>query len=542
MRSNMKYSLVGSPGRLRRWAWLVLCLAFVFSDTFVGTGLTNSGPGLPSLGASVTTVEAAGATSWLPLVTQAAKPASEPIYLPDGTHLFIDDYLIAARRNVIRIVNPPRRVRTQPLIRGLEPPSSFNNVNFSSDVAYDPDTGKFQIWYWAYDTLTAERYIAHSDSNDGIYWSLPVEVAGTRDNLFTAVLDQGTGVADPQHRYLAISTGWLAPRGLGTLLTSPDGLDWKPLTGRPIFSNYYGEIWRPFYNVKTGKLGILHRWNKPYTWQDQEGITHTNTIHDPSLVRLFAYSSSRDFLSFTKPRLIFVPDGKDSGETQFYSISNIVRRGGYYLAMLSVLRDDLKADETPEIFDSLILKKSYPIYGTGYTVLAWSRDGEQWFRDRHTAPFFEPDPDPSQWDHAVAWGTSIVPVDDWVYIYYGGYRYGHKVYVDRQIGLARMPRDRYVGQVAFTQPGILITPLVKFDASSMTLNVAAAAGIVRVQFLDADGASIPGFTTEDCTFIAGEDQLEAPVTCSGNLAKLSGRPIQIVFHLQDAQLFGFTLN
>jgi hypothetical protein len=96
-----------------------------------------------------------------------------------------------------------------------------------------------------------------------------------------------------------------------------------------------------------------------------------------------------------------------------------------------VLRDDLPCDP------------GGPRDGIGYSVLATSRDGVAWQRRRE--PFLDRDPGRGTWDHAMSWIGAAVPVGDEVFFYYGGYARGHKVEpaTERQIGLARMKRDRY---------------------------------------------------------------------------------------------------
>ena len=125
--------------------------------------------------------------------------------------------------------------------------------------------------------------------------------------------------------------------------------------------------------------------------------------------------------------------------------------------MVKVLRDDLKADQPPEPRDA---------YGIGYTTLAWTRDGEHWTRDREK--FFDRHPQHGAWDHAHAWIDEQVPVGDEVYLYYGGYKSGHKVnrFEERQIGLVKMKRDRYVAREAGADGGSFRTPLVQFEAAS----------------------------------------------------------------------------
>jgi hypothetical protein len=240
--------------------------------------------------------------------------------------------------------------------------------------------------------------------------------------------------------------------------------------------------------------------------------------------------------------VVFAPDELDSGETQFYAVSNIIRRGGLYLTMLSVLRDDLQAPSTPETVYSPQFEREMPVYGMGYTVLAWSRDGETWFRDRDPAVYLAPDPNPRAWDHAHAWISSMVELDNRVYLYYGGYKYGHKVVFDRQIGLVTTIRDRYVARQAGTAPGHLLTPLVVFDAEALTLNVNAEAGEVGVQIRDANGQPIPGYTFDDCQLVQNVDGLDVALECADGLAALAAYPVQLEFRLVNARLFAFNLQ
>jgi hypothetical protein len=107
-------------------------------------------------------------------------------------------------------------------------------------------------------------------------------------------------------------------------------------------------------------------------------------------------------------------------------MAGILARGDLLIGLVKVLRDDLPAEASGE-------KR-----GIGYTTLAYSRDGVTWTRDRE--PFLPRNPSTGTWDHAMSWGDCQCPVDDDVFIYYGGYARGHKVerFTERQIGLARM--------------------------------------------------------------------------------------------------------
>jgi hypothetical protein len=239
-------------------------------------------------------------------------------------------------------------------------------------------------------------------------------------------------------------------------------------------------------------------------------------------------SVSDDLVHWKEPWYVVTPDARDQGETQFYCMAGLLARGDLLVGTLKVLRDDLPADA------------GGPVAGIGYTVLAWSRDGEHWTRDRE--PFLERDPQPGAWDHAMAWIDCQLPVGDQVYCYYGGYARGHKVerFTERQIGLVALPRDRYAARVAGATPGTLRTPLVTLAGRALTLNVAAAGGEARAQLLDAAGAPLPGFALADCEPIT-VDSLAAPLRWKGAPALPAGRPLRLEFSLRNARLYAFDL-
>jgi len=211
-------------------------------------------------------------------------------------------------------------------------------------------------------------------------------------------------------------------------------------------------------------------------------------------------------------------------------MDGFLARGDLMIGMVKVLRDDLKADEPPNPPDA---------YGTGYTALAWSRDGEHWVRDLE--PYFERDMDPKAWDHSHAWIDEQVPVKDKVYLYYGGYAHGHKVnrFEERQIGLVTIKKDRYVFRGSNAKTGSLRTPLLSLDATNLRVNVVAD-GPLKIRVLDEAGVPVPGFDFSDMTPIQG-DYLEAPVKWKRPLAELKGKPLRLEFELITGGIYAFYL-
>lgn len=476
---------------------------------------------------------------------------AKPIALKQGLHLLMDDYLIEVSKNVSRKVNQPERFLSGPVVKGLEAarnPDGSNkkgsNFNFDVTVWYDPEDGLFKMvhsgWYPENPYTPVFR-----ESTDGINWS------SVKSVLDRGSFDDKENTRYPSRRFKSLvqtyKEGDMSIR-VGEVWFSPDGkTNWIPYPGNPVFMpedfpgcTFDGAV--PYFDPILAMYGaFMHVHNGSYTYTDVDGVLHKNTH-----VRQVWYAISRDFKNWNKPKPLFSPDSGDKGITQFYDMTPFCKRGDHFIAMLRVLRDDIKAEGVPDVvhtdLDGNGTLEKCRVYGMGYTVLAWTRDGVHWRRDRYTDKFYEPNPDPDAWDHAHAWAGSCVPVDDEVYVYYGGYKYGHKIYTDRQIGVARIKRDRYVAREAGDVPGILRTPLVTLDFEKMTLNVDAEGGKVKVQVLDENSNPVPGFTLDDCQSIT-TDSLDAPVKWTGHsLRELADTPVHLEFSLRNARLFAFTLS
>jgi hypothetical protein len=379
-------------------------------------------------------------------------------------------------------------------------------------------------------------------SPDGIKWPGPYKrLDGVDPILFGAsVVDDGPRHPKPAERFKIVYFGidHAAKRPSGPRVAfSPDGLRWtKQNSGEPVVHVGHGDdSWHAGFDPIRQRYFLILKLYGPHTWTNAEGKKVTKAI------RRFAISFSKDFKTWTQPKMIFTPDARDPGITEWYGAVGFQVRGDLILAFLQVLRDDLTVEGAPR--EAIAANKGNAGAGMGYTVLAWTRDGETWHRDRHTDKFFEPDPKPGTWDHAVGWISSSVVVDNEVYLYYAGYRWGHKYRrsVERQVGLVKTARDRYVARHSGDKGGTLRTPLVTLRGRQLTLNADAARGEVRVQIVDAAGKAIPGFAFADCRPIA-ENSVAAQVQWSKPLAELGAQPVYLEFALKNASLFAFDLK
>ena len=387
-------------------------------------------------------------------------------------------------------------------------------------VIRDPQTKRFRLYYNS--TQDASRsHVAYMESADGVEFIRPhrelADPGGLKVGMGAYVIDDGPAAVDPSRRYK------LAFEENGLFVSfSPDGLNWTPVSTKPVLKDF-GDI------IALSRDPIRKRYllTCKVSAQPEDGYKGSTPNAAEGTRRLVGQSVSDDCVKWTPARRIIAADGKDEGITEFYGIGQVIARGGLLIGLLKVLRDDLAAEPDGE-------KK-----GIGYTCLAWTRDGETWHRDRE--PFMDRNPTPGTWDRAMTWGDCLLPVDDEVFIYYGGYARGHKVerLKDRQIGFARLKRDRFVarqgGKAAALPNAAGLARRVKAECKCPCHGRASrAAG-------RAFRASSTNFDFTDCTPIHG-DNLTHAVRWKGELATLRDRPVQIEFALDDVKLYAFELS
>ena len=440
------------------------------------------------------------------------------IELKPGPHLFIDDYLICEQSFLSRTVNNPQK-KSEPIISGAL--GGDDNFQPYMTVLWDDSIKRFRIWYGV-PIDAGHSHIAYMESEDGINWIRPHRVLEDPHPIEygVSVVDQGADYPKPEQRYLFAA---YYQDGMH-ISTSPDGFKWTALRPESVLIHNHDITslhWDP---LRQQYLAIVSVWQRNDAWNDNQRTPYE--------------SVSKDLINWEKPWPIMY--GKigapvEKGETQFYAMSGVITRGDLLIGLVKILRDDLNATPGKSGKEMGDLKRKAA--GLGYTVLAWSRDGRTWERDHE--PFIPRNPVPGSWDHAMAWGDDQIVVGDETYLYYGGYARGHKVarFDERQIGFARMPRDRYVAREASINMGTLRTKPVAINGNSLTVN-ANVVGEMRVRLVNADGSAMTNF---DWVEIKGDD-VAHQVSWGSNLASIKGKPVILEFQLKNAQLFGFDLQ
>ena len=448
---------------------------------------------------------------------QCDKEAVSPIKLGKGPHLFIDDYLIAEQSFLTRTVNNPIKL-PKPIITGGK--KGDNNFQPYLSVIRDPKSKRFRIWYNTPENIR-QSHIGYMESEDGIHWIRPHRVLKDPHKIKfnCSVIDRGLNYPDPEKRFVL---GFYYKDGL-MIAVSPNGLNWKMLVDTSVVKHNHDINYIHWDSIHKQYLAVFSNRTESKFWKGRLRIPYE--------------SVSKDLIHWEKPWMIITPKigaPVEKGETQFYAMAGVIDRGNLLIGLVKILRDDLNA--TPGKTAKQMGDMKRKAAGLGYTVLAWTRDGRHWQRDYQ--PFIPNNPLPGSWDHAMAWGGDQIVVGDETFVYYIGYARGHKVarFTERQIGLARMPRDRYVSRDADLNLGTLITKPVILNAESITVN-ANIVGELRVRLLDKNGNPLRNF---GWVKLHG-DSIAHPVQWKGNMKSLKGKPVRIEFQLRYAQLFGFDL-
>jgi len=444
--------------------------------------------------------------------------AAGAIALAAGPHLFLDDWLVEATSKVTR--KPMQAGRDpaipNPVVTGAKDHGDRNFQPWLSCLQ-DPQTGRFRFWYnIGIDAGTSG--LGYLESDDGIRWGRPHRQLPqpVRITYGAGVIDEGLDFQPAADRY---KLAFFGKGGAVEIWASADGGDWRWFAAGPQPTSDIVNLARD-----TARGRYLCTFGTPAVPADGYRGSTPNAAEGQR--RLVGQSTSTDLKQWSPPRRIFMPGDNDEGVTEVYGVGGLRNCGELIIGLLKVLRDDLPCDP------------GGPVNGIGYTVVAWTRDGEHWLRERQ--PLLDRDHKPGAWDHAHAWADVQLPVGDELFIYYGGYKGGHKVnrFEERQVGLVRMRRDRYVAREAGAETGWLRTPVVAITGDAITLNVepTAAGGEVRVQVVDEAGAPVPGFAFADCAPVTA-DHVAAPVRWSGDPARLRGRPVRLEFSLKNARLY-----
>jgi hypothetical protein len=142
--------------------------------------------------------------------------------------------------------------------------------------------------------------------------------------------------------------------------------------------------------------------------------------------------------------------------------------------------------------------------------------------------------------------SEIITRGDEHYIYYTGQYAQHHAPEAAQkesgrIGLAKLPLDRFICQVAADETGTIISKSFILQGEKLEVNVDAKSGWVKVELLDEVGRGIPGFSGKAARQYRGVDELRLipKWKTGGDLSPLKGKTVKLKLTLRNANLYAF---
>ena len=442
--------------------------------------------------------------------------AGAPRRIAGTKQLFIDDVLIAGRRDVTLTLNPPDKTG-EPCIVADRPWETFYAGGWNTVME---DGGSYKMWYEASTLNPKKRHmqmLALATSTDGVRWEKPklgvTEFNGSTDNNLVLLDTVGTVFLDPKS-----SDGnrfkFAARKKPGLwIYTSPDGIRWQPLgDGAVLSKGHFDTQNQVFWDDRIDRyVGYVRRWGP---------------------LRKIGRSETADLRQWPEPEIVFSYDDKDPVESDHYNLC----------AIKYPYAPDLYFAFPSPYFHFPGKKNDGPLD----IQLTTSRDGIRWDR-RFREPYIRLGLD-GTWDGGSIYTTvGMLRKGPEIWMYYTGYDFTHGDYSpDKSRNKGVVTRviqrlDGFVSADAAYGGGELTTVPVAFEGDRLELNVdTGALGSLRVELIGSDGRALPGFAAADCNPIIGNSVARTVTWKRGSsVAALASKPVSLRFVMRSTKLYAF---
>ena len=408
---------------------------------------------------------------------------ADDFVVPKGQRqLFVDDVGVAKITGLTRRMHSLKKKGAviRPVIKDKQ-----LSLQTRSPAVWDPVAKVYKFWL-----ITPNCFV----SKDGLHWTETAKKPNR--SVISAIIDPHT--KNPNERF----KGLVSTRTGRIPMGSPDGITWKPLNNA-----------------------------KPIPSQDESNLSydsHTRTFistvkHRGPYGRSVFLSTSKDFLSWTKPELIFHADKKDQelgrkniqaridDKSQLRQFHIDPKVWNVQVYNMGLFRYESVYFGTPAMFHSTGKVPNYPnTDGFHLIALITSRDMKKWQRLGNRKPFIGLSPvGAGAYDLTQMIGPSapIVKGDE-LWFYYTGLKYRASFrYIGKYpsgtyefkegldldggaICLGTLRRDGFVSLDAASTAGSVTTEPFKFVGDKVYVNVDVLKGEAVVEALRADGKVI----------------------------------------------------
>lgn len=464
-------------------------------------------------------------------------PAASPVRpgalpRPDSTRVFLDPSSLASSSDVSRVAQ--QGTKSGVLLRPDRPweQGLGANVYLYGNVVFDESAHMYKMWYHTYDDkqATAQYMTMYAESRDGISWVKPnlgvYSYNGSKNNniiaasvgdgnarhLPSVILDSNAPAAERYKMLCYTYSGSGTPWGEGySAWVSPDGINWSPVDHEPIAPG--ADVITLRFDPVSGRYIALLK------------------IYPASGRRTVFMSYSTDFATWSDPVQSLPPDSIDDA----LAVASGWDHGEIYGMGAGRYRDCLIG--YPWVMYTNARQNDGHIVG-GFAV---STDlGKSWDRSDRTAVI--PNGPAGAFDAGMVFTASdILIVHDEVRVYYGGWPQTHANNTQAAIGYSSWPVDRLVAlsNGGYNVGSITSKPIV-VSQSDLIVNARVKGGLTA-QLVDASGAVIPGFEFANSSRMTGDASAHVMTWNDASVKKLAGSTVQVMFKLDDGDLFAYSI-
>jgi hypothetical protein len=464
------------------------------------------------------------ATAQTPTHFVRADDAAQAVDIGSQRELFVDRHIVG------ELQGTSLKLHTPQLMSPISPPrphGHYATVLRSGDrfqFYYRGDTQPGNHWKKGWEQYHEGEVTLYAESSNGIDWTLPklgiyddhpTFPAGNVvlmneflvNHNFTPFIDTKPGVPATE-RYKALGGLAYQPhkehlevrerRGPGGLkaYTSPNGIHWRRLRDEPVVP----EDWGKYFDSQNYAF-----------WSDSEQSYVCYFRRFIKGYRGIARTTSQDFINWTP----FVEMKANLPNEHLYTPCT----QPYYRA--------------PHIYIALPTRFMAK-RGSATDILMMSTRGGARFDREFTQSFIRPGIGGQGWANRANYAAiGIHPTSPTQMSLFltGGRRYALRI-------------DGFVSVNAPLQTGEFTTRLLRFTGRKLDINYStSAAGQLRVEIQDAEGAAIPGYALDDCEPIYG-DHIARTVSWNGgtDVSALTGQPIRVRFEMSDADLYSLKFD
>lgn len=446
------------------------------------------------------------------------------------TILFIDDWALQRRYNIVRELGKPKWVPEATLEDDLtEGTWNFPTVWFDSrdkkwkaiycGAANYPSKREFNSPNITFSPKT--QVLLYAESEDGVKWHRPdlssvtnLRVRHRPNQVFeSGVRMDGAPVyydpheLDPDRRLKYLFSRGEAHETEQGMATSPDGIHWT-IDSEPWSRRYMLDA--PitlFYNQHRDSYMISNR------------FSHTN--------RRITLTETKDFKSFSPAELVVFPDPEDPPMVQFYGMP-VFPYEDMYIGLLWRYHTDQGEIGMTKYYGPIDCSLAY-----SYTGLAFNRAFHDVFISR-----------PELGNHGcgcIYVASMVVDNDNVIRFYSGGSKAEHfrnQDLTDAALMLHTLRLDGFASLKTYATVGDIITKGLIFTKPNLRINARAPYGSVRVQVLDERGDKVDGLTLADSIPFRGDELFYTPKWKSGaGLDKVLNQPVYLQIELTEGEIF-----